>query len=529
MSLLYRSIFSSPHSDVVDEAADAFGSWVESKGIELAVPESGSIAGYETEISVTRATAEEITAIRLTLHEERTDERWSTTLTAIDDGMDPCVWIDLERVSSDPYGRPPIVAVPRLVGALLQHDDCHVGPTRLTVDPVLVDAAATDELIAHLLNPERRVPLIVMSKDRYATVEVAVERGRQLLRKVLGLAPVYVLEADASTKLESALGPDLRVYGGAVRSYLPELTIPDRQPKRHPFVAGTIFASQTASAASRIQRALTQHAVAQRPPAIYRERVAMMPGFPHHQGAGADNDEELVAELVEVEQERDTLLSQLRSLQDEIEFSTLQLEETEAELDSAQARVRYLETRLRSANDHAAYEATPAASIPETAESCTEAVGFARQYLTEVEVGDTDYQASSLDTYAKAGSWAKKAWRVFRSMEDYAELKGRDEFAGDFLAYCNENPQGRTVVPAGWIALKESESTDNNPRYRNARTFPVPAEVTEDEEVYMCAHVKLEAGGRPAPRIHFYDDTSGPTGLIYVGYFGEHLPNDQTN
>ncbi len=528
MSLLYRTIFSAPHLDIVDDAADAFGSWIDSKGIGLSVPKSGSVTASDAELVVTRATADQLKAIRLTLHEERIDERWSTTVTAIDDGVDPCVWIDLERVSSDPYGRPPIVAVPRVVETLLQHGDCHVGPTKFAVIPELVDAAATDELIKQLLDPERRVPLIVMSKDRYATVEGALERGGQLLKKVLGLAPVFVLEAEASAKLETALGPDLKVYGGAVRSYLPELTIPDRQPERHPFIAGTIFSSQTANAASRIQRTLTQQAIAQRPPAIYRERVAMMPGFPHHQG-GAEEDDELVAELVDVERERDSLLGQLRELQDELEYSALQLEEAESELDSAQARVRYLEGRLRAANDQAAYEATPAASIPETAESCTEAVGFARQYLTGVELGDTDYPASGLDTYAKSGSWAKKAWRVFRSMEDYAELKANDEFAGDFLAYCKDSPQGRTVVPAGWVALKESVSTDNNPKYRSARTFPVPAEVSEDEEMYMCAHVRLEAGGRPAPRIHFYDDTSGPTGVIYVGYFGEHLPNDQTN
>ena len=313
-----------------------------------------------------------------------------------------------------------------------------------------------------------------------------------------------------------------------MRSYLPELTLPDRAPKRHPYIAGTVFASQTVAAASRIQRSLTQQAIAQRPPDIYRDRVISMPGFPRHQGDS--QDEELVEALVEVEVERDLLTAQLKESRDEIEFAALQIDEAERALDSATARIRFLEGRLSAAGDYEnANRETPVSSVPETAESCAEAIGFARQYLMNVEMGDTDSSVASLDTYMKSPGWARKAWRAMRALQDYAELKSSGGFAGDFLAYCSESPQGRTVIPGGWVALKESESTDNNPKYSGARTFPVPEAVHPDEVVYMCAHIKIEAGGRPAPRIHFHDDTAGTTGVIYVGYFGEHLPNDQTN
>jgi hypothetical protein len=153
---------------------------------------------------------------------------------------------------------------------------------------------------------------------------------------------------------------------------------------------------------------------------------------------------------------------------------------------------------------------------------------LARQYLSNLEVGDTDFHAAALDTYMKSPSWARKSWRALRALHDYADAKASG-FAGDFLAYCAEGPMGTSAIPAGWVAMKESESTDNNSRYREARTFPVPIEVSSDELAYMCAHIKIESGGRPAPRIHFYDDTSGRTGRVHVGYFGEHLPNDQTN
>jgi hypothetical protein len=527
MSLLYRTIFSLPRLDVVADVRQEFENWLQSKNVDLEVPDEGTRQADGIEIAAAAASDGDLRATRLALHEERQGERWSTTVTAIADGAERWVWLDLERVTEDPYGRPPLIAVPRLVRDLLAGGDAHAGPTALLTEPTVVDENTVGDLVAQLTDPERVVPLVVVSRDRYATPEGALERGDQLLRQILGLAPVFLLEGLATSALSEALGTDLHVFGGAVRTYLPDLTVPDRAPKRHPFIAGRVFSSQPSAAATRIQRSLVQQAIALRPPAVYRDRVIALPGFPRYQGGG--KDEELLAQLIDVEHERDQLARELSDLRDEVEFGALQLDETEAELDRAQARVRYLEGRLRAIGDTAANEETPSAAIPETAESCVDAVGLARQYLGNLEIGDTDFHAAALDTYMKSASWGRKAWRALRALHDYAEAKASGDFAGDFLAYCADGQLASVAIPAGWVAMKESESTDNNPRYREARTFPVPAEVDADELVYMCAHIKIEPGGRPAPRIHFYDDTSGRTGLIYVGYVGEHLPNDQTN
>lgn len=526
MALLYRTVFSLPRPGLVGDVRASFENWLRSKNIDLELPTEGTAQTDDIEIAVAHAAEGELEAVRLALHEEREGERWSTTVTAIANGTDRSVWVDLERVTEDPYGLPPVVAVPRIVRDLINGGDAHAGPTPLSIEPIVVDEGGVDDLVGQLTNRKRIVPIVVVSKDRYATPEGALDRGGHLLRHVLGLAPVVLLEGLATSALSEALGTDLHVFGGAVRTYLPDLSIPDRAPKRHPFIAGRVFSSQTSAASTRIQRSLVQQAIALRPPQVYRERVIAMPGFPRFQGGG--KDEELLAQLIDAEQERDQLAAELTDTRDQIEFAALQLDETEAELDRAQARVRYLEGRLRAAGDAAANEATPSSAIPETAESCAEAIGLARQYLSNLDVGDTDFHAAALDTYMKSPSWARKSWRALRALHDYADAKASG-FAGDFLAYCAEGPMGTSAIPAGWVAMKESESTDNNPRYREARTFPVPIEVSSDELVYMCAHIKIEPGGRPAPRIHFYDDTSGRTGLVHVGYFGEHLPNDQTN
>jgi hypothetical protein len=62
------------------------------------------------------------------------------------------------------------------------------------------------------------------------------------------------------------------------------------------------------------------------------------------------------------------------------------------------------------------------------------------------------------------------------------------------------------------------------PKLREARIFPVPAAVDPARRAYMAAHIKIQQGGTPCPRIHFHDDTAGTNGKIYVGYIGDHLP-----
>jgi hypothetical protein len=53
--------------------------------------------------------------------------------------------------------------------------------------------------------------------------------------------------------------------------------------------------------------------------------------------------------------------------------------------------------------------------------------------------------------------------------------------------------------------------------------LPISAEAVPEGRVYMEAHIRIEMGGTPCPRIHFYDDTAGTTGKIHIGWFGDHL------
>lgn len=39
----------------------------------------------------------------------------------------------------------------------------------------------------------------------------------------------------------------------------------------------------------------------------------------------------------------------------------------------------------------------------------------------------------------------------------------------------------------------------------------------------MEQHIRIEKGGNPAPRIHFYDNTHSDEGRVHIGWFGPHL------
>src|SRR4051794_27565375 len=162
MALLYRTIFALPRADLIGDVRDAFQSWVQSKGIDADIQSAGTYSGEGVEIAGAEASDAGLNAIRLALHEDRDAERWSTTVTAISNQDERVVWVDLERVTEDPYGRPPLVAVPRLVRDLLSAGDAHCGPTALVVEPTVVDEGTVDGLVAQLLDPDRVVPLVVV-------------------------------------------------------------------------------------------------------------------------------------------------------------------------------------------------------------------------------------------------------------------------------------------------------------------------------------------------------------------------------
>lgn len=144
--------------------------------------------------------------------------------------------------------------------------------------------------------------------------------------------------------------------------------------------------------------------------------------------------------------------------------------------------------------------------------------------------------AAALDSHPQAPSWRRRAADALATLSAYAHAKAReredgpDRFGriGSFVDYVRSG-RDQVLIPAGRVVPCEGSPTRVNDRYVNARTFAVPEETRPGGKAVMEAHIRVGSGAPPAPRLHFLDDTDGPSGLVVVGYLGEHLPSTQTN
>jgi hypothetical protein len=308
------------------------------------------------------------------------------------------------------------------------------------------------------------------------------------------------------------------VYGGAIRIYNPGAGGETDSPYRHRLVSFRRFEGRAPATVVRLVAGpLLARAAEMPPPPIWRERIREL----LESTAGGD------AELVELyEQEAADQKQQL----DELLVTNLELEERRAELeadnidllgelDNLQGRLRYFQTKLAEHDAQAAHiQFEPDPFVPDW---CVEVVDEAAKRLDLVVIHESVRDgAKELDEHINA-SWGRRAWSALQALEGYAQAK-KEGFAGDFLAYCDQPIDG-AKIPVSWIGRHESKTTKGNARFRDLRTLPIDAEVAPEGRIFMQEHIKIQQGGSPSPRIHYFDDTGGVTGRVHIGWFGDHL------
>ncbi|MUN39483.1 hypothetical protein [Actinomadura litoris] len=139
-----------------------------------------------------------------------------------------------------------------------------------------------------------------------------------------------------------------------------------------------------------------------------------------------------------------------------------------------------------------------------------------------------------LDHHPKADGWRRKLADAFTSLHHYATAKRRCLDNGrppgpdlaTFYAFLTSGHPG-ALISAHIIAMSESDMSERNHRYRQARTFPVDPSTDPSGRAFMGAHIKLDTLA-PAPRVHFLD-VLADRAKIHIGYVGEHLPSARTN
>jgi hypothetical protein len=533
MSLLYRSIWEDSREDLRSVARHAMRRWLdEQKHLDVGELTDGEV-GFETatgptRLSTTSGKASGRAAVRTRLIEIRpaSGERWITTLTAItaDESEDGgTLWVDLERVSEDPFARVPL-RVPNLVRSLI-HDAIdtggmpRVGHVPLLRRPEAIDASGLAGLVR---NQERRISLAVFSHDPVGGIQVTLDRARVAYDRLLGVAQVYLLAPDQIDEFNERIGEDLAVWGGAARLYLPNRGAGGLVPERHRYVPAFRTAKSVSAAAGEFSTQLSSMVTASLPPDGYDElRPALV-------GGDRTSDEFLGIAL----EENALLTSEVEGLRANVADQDEEVFELQAQIDNLETEVNRRAAEIASlwatfgkkelAGDH---------SLPTEVDTIAEVLELSANLHHVVVAVEAPVDIDKLDSSVQSRSWAMSIWRALRALDGYAA--NVEDISGGFWEWCQQTHTAwKWPASTKKLAMTESESVLNSDRLRRARQLPIATAVSIDGLIEMLSHIKIAQGGGPlAPRIYFYDDTSGSTGKVHVGFIGphEHMPNKGTN
>lgn len=534
MALIFRSIFSADLPSGVADVAAATEAWIEAK-VPAFSPGAGSGTQDFPDAEITSAEVGTAggwpRAVQFGLFEKKPPgalgQEIKTTVSAwqLTEGAPTTVWVDLRRWLEQVEARLWVPDAPRVVRAVLDAAPSLAAHYGLASTVASAEPDDVRGLLDVLTSSVRQHPVTLVTRDsRCGEPWSDVERRAATLQvSVTGISRVVILREGAvsafSEQALQRLGPGYDVHSGAIRTYLPGLGLGGDSSYRHPFVQGRrIIGKPKDVLRTVVAGPMHRRAAEVSSPREWRDLIR--PLLPLERDMG-----EWVAEL---EAENEDLNGQIEMLTARIAAIEPRLDEAEQEnelylreVDRLTRQARYLESLQPrgSTPDQRGDDA----GIADTMDLPSEAVQRARNELSLVVLpGEVDDATERLDDQAENGTWARKAWQALYALNLYARAKESGAFSGGFREFVD---RGEAGIPAGWVAMHESETTRNDPIYRGLRTLPVDQAVDPTGRIFMEAHIKLQQGGSPCPRIHFWDDTSGSTGRVHIGYFGDHLDN----
>lgn len=415
------------------------------------------------------------------------------------------VWVEHEADVGE-YAAVEVPDRPALVRALLSVGSDHrIGSTDIGPEVTDYFRGSVSDLVDHLNDQFRRVPVVVVTCGYREYYDADRKRADELLSRILGLALVVALDADAQEELKALL-PGMAVWGGAIRLY----TAGNMSNSRaHPFYPRDMLRVDG------IDRVAAQ---------VERQSADLLP----HKVLRDFLDNVEAGEEVSLEEENEELRRRIDGLRDELTRLRLHVEECEEARNLLAGQVE----RLRRAGieagrgDEVSELAAAGPDGPDdTVDSIEEAILQAQVYLSDTLIipREAAQDIEKLQAHPNASVWANTLWRGLQSLHRYARENRDGSFPGGFYLWC-QNSGHATFNPAK-VAMKESDTVRQSARYRHQRLFPCDNRVegVEDGRIFMESHLKIAEGGGPlAPRVYFIDDLAGATGKIHIGFIGPH-------
>ncbi|WP_051966120.1 hypothetical protein, partial [Kitasatospora mediocidica] len=452
------------------------------------------------------------------------------TLTIASESDGPS-WVRLEAEHQSAPGvrTPGRVPVPELVATLLPLLDASDGDAEVRLLPRIITAAEVDTVIDELCDPARRLPIVVASVPADLSPQVwSTQVLDPLLRNVAGLAVGYVLAPEARVLFNTALEFHT-VYGGAVRTYLPEVDPASRRDAgRHLVLPRHRIESEPRRAAALLAREPRRLAdLAPLPGPLARvpaPQVRLVEPCPSQSPL-----DELAGELAE---SRKAGADELQRVRISLHRSRRREFHLRTENEVQSNALRRVSGQLRALNSRLC---PPGQSAPDPAEleeglcgptSFTELLGRIGEFPLLTFTGDAK-ETLALDASTAGSGWVRLTWDGLTALQEYASVAVHGAAGGDFKQWCEHAPVGGSHFPPRKAVRGESQTVCSHGKMRRERMFAVPAGVDPSGRAFMGAHLRI-GGGRTAPRLHYLDDCSG-SGRIYVGYIGLHLTNTLTN
>ena len=128
-------------------------------------------------------------------------------------------WLEETRENS-PAGSD---CVTDLVRGLLESVAARDSLAVLATAPTPVGPDQVDELLEVLCDPHRRLPAMVATAHPAATLQGWTQTVAEVTRGASGLASTYILDEPGTAAFNEAIGQSHAVWGGALRTYLPEV------------------------------------------------------------------------------------------------------------------------------------------------------------------------------------------------------------------------------------------------------------------------------------------------------------------